>query len=109
MTQITDIYKFTEYWKNRYPQVYQGKSDREIVDLVRERYPDIGIPSYEEALVTDESSYVPEQPKDYPKGSLNNEKIDPAWVDSWTFLGLHIISQWLECYIELLMVKISGM
>ena len=49
MAQITDIYKFTEYWKKRYPQVYQGKSDREIVDLVRERYPDIGLPSYEEA------------------------------------------------------------
>ena len=96
MTQITDIYKFTEYWKNRYPQVYQGKSDREIVDLVRERYPDIGIPSYEEALVTDESSYVPEQPKDYPKGSLNNEKIDPAWVDSWFLTSDFVPEKWKE-------------
>ena len=96
MAQITDIYKFTEYWKNRYPKVYQGKSDREIIDLVRERYPDVGIPTYEEALASDTSTYVPEKPKDYPKGSLNNEKTDPEWVDSFFLTSDFIPEKWQQ-------------
>ena len=96
MAQITDIYKFTEYWKDRYPQVYQGKSDREIIDLVRERYPDVGIPTYEEALSSDTSTYVPEKPKDYPEGSLNNEKTDPKWVDSFFLTEDFIPEKWQQ-------------
>ena len=96
MAQITDIYKFTEYWKKRYPQVYQGKSDREIVDLVRERYPDIGLPSYEEALQTNESVYAEEEPKKYSDESLMSKKTDPKWVDSWFLTSDFVPEKWQQ-------------
>ena len=94
MTQITDIYKFTEYWKNRYPTVYQGKSDRDILELVKQRYPEHQFPSYEEALQTDESVYVQEQPKDYPEESLLSRKTDPKWVDSFFLTSDFIPEKW---------------
>ena len=53
MAQITDINKFTQYWKNKFPTVYGNKSDEEIINLIGQRYPDQNIPSYEEALKTD--------------------------------------------------------
>ena len=53
MAQITDINKFTQYWKNKFPTVYGNKSDEQIINLIRERYPQQNIPTYDEALQTD--------------------------------------------------------
>ena len=80
MTQITDIYKFTQYWKDKFPNTYEGKSDEDIINLVKQRYPKQNIPTYEEALQTDTSyQTVQKKPKDYPDGSLMNQNIDPSW------------------------------
>ena len=44
MAQITNIGEFTQYWKDRYHSLYRHKTDEDIVNLVRERHPDLGIP-----------------------------------------------------------------
>lgn len=97
MTQITDIYKFTQYWKDKFPNTYEGKSDEDIINLVKQRYPKQNIPTYEEALQTDTSyQTVQKKPKDYPDGSLMNQNIDPSWVDSWYLTSDFIPEKWQE-------------
>ena len=52
MSRITNIQDFTNYWRDKYPSIYKLKTDEDIINLVRDRYPDLGIPTYEEALQT---------------------------------------------------------
>ena len=94
MAQITDINKFTQYWKNKFPTVYGNKSDEEIINLIGQRYPDQNIPSYEEALKTDTSYTSQVEPSKYKEGSLSSEKTEPAWVDSFFLTSDFIPEKW---------------
>ena len=96
MAQITDINKFTQYWKNKFPTVYGDKSDEQIIDLIRERYPQQNIPTYDEALQTDTSYSLTEKPSGYKEGSLSAEKTDPGYVDSWFLTGDFIPEKWQQ-------------
>ena len=94
MGQITDISEYTKYWKDRYPEVYQEKTDEEIVSLVQERYPELNLPSYQDALSTDQSYHAPKQREKYSKESLMNEKTDPDSIDSWWLTSDFIPEKW---------------
>lgn len=96
MAQITDINKFTQYWKTKFPTVYGNKSDEQIIDLIRERYPDQNIPTYQEALKTDTSYSLTEEPSGYKEGSLSAEKTDPGYIDSWFLTGDFIPEKWQQ-------------
>ena len=90
-TQITNIPEFTDYWKKRYPSLYRGKSDEEVIGLVKERHPDLNLPTYEEALKTDQSQLAPEVEK---SNGLDGEQTDPSWVDSWWLTGDIVPDKW---------------
>ena len=93
--QIKDIYKFTQYWKNKFPNTYGNQSDEQIINLVRERYPEKNLPTYQEALQTDESYQTVSQPQEsFQEGSLMNEKTDPSWIDSWYLTEDFIPEKW---------------
>ena len=94
MAQITDINKFTQYWKNKFPTVYGDKSDEQIINLIRERYPQQNIPTYDEALQSDTSYSLTEEPSKHKEGSLSAEKTDPGYVDSWFLTGDFIPEKW---------------
>lgn len=94
MAQITDINKFTQYWKNKFPTVYGNKSDEQIINLIRERYPQQNIPTYDEALQTDTSYSLTENPSGYKEGSLSAEKTEPAWVDSFFLTSDFVPEKW---------------
>ena len=96
MAQITDINKFTQYWKNKFPTVYGDKSDEQIINLIRERYPQQNIPTYDEALQTDTSYSLTEKPSGYKEGSLSAEKTDPGYIDSWFLTGDFIPEKWQQ-------------
>ena len=98
MAKITNIPDFTNYWKEKYPSIYGKKTDEDIINLVRERYPDLKIPSYEEALQThqekpQEVKQIIEEDTDNSE-SLMNQKRDPSWVDSWFLTGDFIPDKW---------------
>ena len=98
MARITNIQDFTNYWRDKYPSIYRDKEDEDIVNLVRQRYPDLNVPTYQEALQTHQEpqEIVPEQPeKDTTNSeSLNNEKTDPSWVNNWFLTGDFIPDKW---------------
>ena len=96
MAQITDIYKFTQYWKDKFPNTYGDKSDKEIIELIGQRFPNRNIPTYEEALQTDKSFTVREAPSEYKEGSLMREKTEPSWVDSWYLTSDFIPEKWQQ-------------
>ena len=48
MSLIGNIQKFSDYWKNLYPDIFGDLTDQEIVDEVRTNYPDLEIPEWEE-------------------------------------------------------------
>ncbi len=96
MAQITDINKFTQYWKNKFPTVYGNKSDEQIINLIRERYPQQNIPTYDEALQTDTSYSLTENPSGYKEGSLSAEKTEPGWVDSFFLTSDFIPEKWQQ-------------
>ena len=79
---------------DRYPEVYQEKTDEEIVSLVQERYPELNLPSYQDALSTDQSYHAPKQREKYSKESLMNEKTDPDSIDSWWLTSDFIPEKW---------------
>ena len=96
MTQITDIYKFTQYWKDKFPNTYGNKSDKEIIELIGQRFPNRNIPTYEQALQTDKSFTVAEAPSEHKEGSLMREKTEPSWVDSWYLTSDFIPEKWQQ-------------
>ena len=93
---------FSKYWelpkkfsKNPYLLV-ENYTDEQIIDLIRERYPDQNIPTYQEALKTDTSYSLTEEPSGYKEGSLSAEKTDPGYIDSWFLTGDFIPEKWQQ-------------
>ena len=87
---ITNINEFTDYWREKLPSIYKDKTDEYIIGDVRQRYPQFGIPSYDEALQTHIGSYNPNKipisppEKNYQDTqNLNNVKTDPDSISSW--------------------------
>jgi len=82
---ITNIDKFRSYWQNRNPLLYGDKSNKEIFDLVRERHPELKVPTYEQSLLTQ----IPEPYKEEVKKeeSLNDVDTDPSTIKSWFLTG----------------------
>ena len=93
--QITDIKAFTDYWREKYPSVYGQKSDEEIINYTRERYPDLELPSFQEATEQDQS-YQGVKQLDYDADSLFNEKTEPDSTNSWWLTGDLIPEDWKE-------------
>ena len=94
MGQITNIKEFTDYWKKKYPSVYGHQSDRDIITSVKTRYPDWGIPTYEQAMGTADPEYVEDTGLDNNSEDLRRQKTDPDWVDSWFLTGDFIPDKW---------------
>ena len=82
--QISDINKYTQYWKDKFPNTYGDKTDEQIIELVRVRYPEQNLPTYQEALKSSEERDVgPQLPSDYPDGSLGNSKTNSEDIEPW--------------------------
>ena len=82
--QISDINKYTQYWKDKFPNTYGDKTDEQIIELVRVRYPEQNLPTYQEALNSSEERDVgPQLPSDYPDGSLGNSKTNSEDIEPW--------------------------
>ena len=81
--KVTNIDDFTNYWKESYPSLYKDKSNEEIFKLVRERYPKLEIPSYEEALITQV-----EEPQKTEEDSLINTNTNPEEINSFWMADL---------------------
>ena len=94
MGQITDINKYTQYWKDRYPEIYEGRTNEEIVGLVQERYPELNLPSYKDAISTDQSYQAPVKKEKHSKESLMYPNTDPASIDSWWLTSDFIPEKW---------------
>ena len=81
--KVTNIDDFTNYWKESYPSLYKDKSNEEIFKLVRERYPKLEVPSYEEALITQV-----EEPQKTEEDSLINTNTNPEEINSFWMADL---------------------
>ena len=81
--KVTNINDFTNYWRDTYPSLYKKKSDEEIFNLVRQRYPKLEVPSYEEALNTQIEE--PTKPKE---DSLINTNTNPEEINSFWMADL---------------------
>ena len=99
MAQITNIPEFTEYWRNKFPSLYKHKTDEDVINLVRERHPELGIPPYQNASITNQKRIEETQPPEEDinnANSLKNQNTDPSWVDSWFLTGDFIPDKWQE-------------
>ena len=86
--QVSDINKYTQYWKDKFPNTYGDKTDEQIIELVRVRYPEQNLPTYQEALKSSEERDVgPQLESDYPDGSLGNSKTNSEDIEP-LFLNL---------------------
>ena len=94
MAQITDIKAFTDYWKEKFPEVYKDKTDEEIINYISQRYPELKLPSYQESLVSDKDYTSKQTNTNYDEDSLANAKTDPSWVDSWFLTGDFVPDKW---------------
>ena len=98
MSKITNIQDFTNYWRESYPSEYRDRTDEDIVNIIRKRYPKLNVPTYEEAIAThqDKPQQKQVQEQTYNNESLEAEKTDPSWVDSWFLTGDFIPDKWQE-------------
>ena len=89
---IKDIEKFAQTWRDVKPSLYKNKTDEEIFSLIRERHPDLGFPSYEEASF----KVAPPIQKKPKANSLQNVDIKPSWVNNWFLSGDFIPDRFME-------------
>ena len=53
--------------------------------MARERWPDLGIPTYKESLLTQLTPIKKQE--DFKEESLSDFDTDPAYIDSWFLTG----------------------
>ncbi len=88
--KVTNIDEFTNYWRSTYPSLYKKKSDKEIFEAVRKRYPKLQVPSYDEALNTQI-----EEPTKTQEDSLINTNTNPEEINSFWMADL-VPEDWKE-------------
>ncbi len=94
MSKITSIYDFTNYWREKFPSLYKDKNDEEVINLVRESYPKLKVPTYQEALETNQDQPVETDTKN--SESLSNQNIEPHWVDNFFLTADFIPEKWQQ-------------
>ena len=88
MGMVTNIPGFNAYWRGKYHLQFKDKTDEEVFNTVREQYPDLKLPSYDEALQYQITQHEQEQtPVDE---GLEGYKTSPEWIDSWFASGSFI-------------------
>jgi len=90
--KIVDIQAFANHWRQKNPSVYGEASDEQIINHVRDRYPGLGVPSYQEALQTSSGDIE----VNYDNDSLINTKTDPDSTNSWFLTGDFIPDSWQQ-------------
>ena len=80
---MATIGDFTRYWRIRHPSLYLNKSDEEIFDLVKERRPDLKIPSFHDAK---QHELTLRQQK-IKRESLLDSETSPKYIDNWFSTG----------------------
>tara|TARA_Y100001938_G_C8101026_1_gene441750 strand:- start:618 stop:7331 length:6714 start_codon:yes stop_codon:yes gene_type:complete len=78
--KVTNIGEFTNYWRSTYPSLYEKKSDEEIFEAVRKRYPKLQVPSYDEALTTQIQEPTKTQEDSLINTNTNPEEINSFWM-----------------------------